>query len=122
MKPIRTEQDYDTALQEIREILDAPSGTSEVDRLETLTTLVEAYEQEHHPIPPPDPVDALLYYLESRGLSEADLVPFIGSRKRVAEVLGRRHALTLGMIRRLHSGLRLPADILIQPYALTSSG
>jgi HTH-type transcriptional regulator/antitoxin HigA len=81
-----------------------------------LTTLVEIYESKHHPIPAPDPIEAILYMLESRGLTRRDLEPYIGSRARVAEVLNRRRRLTLSMIRRLHAGLGIPAEILIQPY------
>ena len=98
--------------------MDAQPGTPEGDRLEVLSTLVEAYERRHHPMSPPDPVDALLYHLESRGLSRRDLEPYLGSRARLAEVLNRRRPLTITMIRRLHDGLGLPAEVLIQPYAL----
>jgi HTH-type transcriptional regulator / antitoxin HigA len=118
LRPIRTEADYEETLAEIERLFDARPGTAEADRLEVLTTLVEAYEQKHHAILPPDPVDALLYHLESRGLTRRDLEPYLGSRARVAEVLNRKRSLTIGMIRRLHAGLGLPAEILIQPYPL----
>ena len=90
----------------------------EADRLDVLTTLIEAYERKHHPISPPDPIEALLYHLESRGLTRRDLEPYLGGRTRVAEVLDRRRGLTIEMIRRLHEGLGLPAEILIRPYPL----
>ncbi len=90
----------------------------ENDRLEVLTTLVAAHEDEHSPIPEPDPVEAIKYYMESRGLSRSDLEPYIGSRARVSEVLTRRRPLSLGMIRKLHSKLGIPAHVLIQPYKL----
>jgi HTH-type transcriptional regulator/antitoxin HigA len=96
----------------------AQPDTPEGDELEVLTMLVEAYEQAHHPVPPPDPIDALVYHVESRGLTRRELEPYIGSRARVGEVLNRRRALTIEMIRRLHEGLGLPAEILIRPYAL----
>ena len=118
MRPVRTEADYEAALLEIESLMDAQPGTPEGDRLEVLSTLVEAYERRHHPLSPPDPVDALLCHLESRGLSRRDLEPYLGSRARVAEVLNRRRPLTIPMIRRLHDGLGLPAEVLIQPYAL----
>jgi HTH-type transcriptional regulator/antitoxin HigA len=119
LRPIRTEADYEAALAEIEALFAAEPDTPEGDRLEVLTTLVEVYERKHHPIPPPDPIEALKYHLESRGLTRRDLEPFLGSRARVAEVLNRRRGLTIEMIRRLHEGLGLPAEVLIRPYPLT---
>jgi HTH-type transcriptional regulator/antitoxin HigA len=86
------------------------------DRLEVLATLVEVYEDRHYNIPLPDPVEAILYHLESRGLNRRDLEPFIGSRARVSEILNRRRSLSLDMIRKLSSGLGISAEVLIQPY------
>ncbi|HLK59191.1 MAG TPA: transcriptional regulator [Chthonomonadaceae bacterium] len=119
LRPIKTEADYEQALAEIESIFDAQPDTREGDRLEVLTTLVEAYEQKHHAIAPPDPIEALLYYMESRGLARRDLEPYLGSRARVAEILNRRRGLTIEMIRRLHKGLGVPAEVLIQPYTLS---
>ena len=116
IRPIRTEEDYRAALQEIEQLFDAAPNTPDGDRLDILATLVEAYEAQHYDIPTPDPIEALLYYLESRDLTRRDLEPFIGSRARVSEVLNRRRPLTLEMIRKLHLGLHIPADVLIQPY------
>lgn len=116
--PIRTEADYDAALAEIDQLMDAALGTPEGDRLDVLSTLVEAYEEVHHPIPPPDPIEALLHHMDSQGLSRRDLGPYLGGRGRVSEVLNKKRALTLGMIRKLHAGLGIPADTLVQPYAL----
>jgi HTH-type transcriptional regulator/antitoxin HigA len=96
----------------------AKRGTPEGDRLEVLTTLVERYESQHDLIDPPDPIEALLYHMESRGLTRRDLEAYLGSRARVAEVLNRRRALTIDMIRKLHTGLGMSADVLIRPYAL----
>jgi len=121
IRPIRKEADYQAALSEIEQLFDAPRDTPEADQLEVLTTLVEAYEVRHFPIPAPDPVEALHYYLESRVLSRRDLEPYLGSRARVAEVLNRKRTLSLEMIRRLHSGLGIPADVLIQPYQVESA-
>ena len=118
MRPIKTETDYDRALAEIETVFDAQPDTPEGDKLEVLTTLVEAYERKHHPVLPPDPIEALLYHLESRGLTRRDLQPYIGSRARVAEVLNRRRALTMAMVRRLHEGLGISAEALIQAYPL----
>jgi HTH-type transcriptional regulator/antitoxin HigA len=113
--PIKTEADHQAALAEIERLWDARPGTPEGDRLEVLTTLVEAYEEQHHAMLRPDPIEAILYYMDSRGLTRRDLEPYIGSRARVSEVLNRKRPLSLEMIRRLHTGLGIPADILIQP-------
>ena len=118
LRPVRTEADYERALAEIQQLFGARTDTPDGDRLEVLTTLVEAYERHHHPVLPPDPVEALLYHMESRGLTRRDLEPYLGSRSRVAEVLNRRRGLTIEMIRRLNEGLGLPAEILIRPYPL----
>jgi HTH-type transcriptional regulator/antitoxin HigA len=117
IRPIKTEADYQTALTEIERLFDAVPNTPDGDRLDILTTLVGAYEEQHYHIPAPDPVEAIKYYMESRGLSRGDLEPYIGSRARVAEVLNRRRSLSLEMIRRLNLGLGIAADVLIQPYA-----
>jgi HTH-type transcriptional regulator/antitoxin HigA len=121
IRPIRTESEYQAALTEIERLFDAAPGTPEADRLEVLTTLVEAYEEQHFHIPAPDPVEAIRYYMEARGLSHRDLEPYLGSHARVAEVLDRKRPLSLAMIRRLHAGLGISADVLIQPYAVRSS-
>jgi len=117
IKPIKTKADYRAALTEIERLFDAKRGTPEGDQLEVWTTLVEAYEARQHPIPLPDPIEAIQYYMDSRGLTRADLEPYIGSRARVAEVLNRKRALSIEMIRRLHTGLGIPSEVLIQPYA-----
>jgi HTH-type transcriptional regulator / antitoxin HigA len=118
LRPIRTEADYEAALAEIECLFDAAPATPEGDRLDVMVTLVEAYEAQHYPIPEPDPVEAIKYTMESRGLSRSDLEPYIGSRARVAEVLNRKRPLSLNMIRRLYAGLGIPADVLVQPYAI----
>ena len=116
IRPLKKESDYKEALREIERIFDAAPGTREGDRLDVLTTLVEAYEEKHFHIPLPDPIEAILYYVESRGLTRRDLEHYIGSRARVSEVLNRKRPLTMEMIRNLHKGLGIPAEILIQPY------
>ena len=114
IKPIRSEADYQAVLKEIESHLEAHPGTPEGDRLEVMVTLVEAYEAAHFPIPEPyDLVEVLEYYMESRGLSRTDLIPFLGSKERVSEVLSGKRGLSLSMIRRLHAGLGIPADVLI---------
>jgi HTH-type transcriptional regulator/antitoxin HigA len=116
IRPIKNEADYQAALKEIELLFDAVPDTPDGDRLEVLTTLVEAYEERHYAIPLPDPVEAILYHMESRGLTRRDLEPYIGSRARVSEVLNRKRPLTMEMIRNLHRGLGIPAEVLIQPY------
>lgn len=118
VRPIRTEQDYEAALGEIEGLMAARAGTPDGDRLDVLTTLVEAYEAEHHAIEAPDPVALIEFVMEQRDLDRAALGEFIGPRGRVSEVLAKRRALSLPMIRKLHSGLGLPASVLVKPYKL----
>ncbi|MGO9016965.1 MAG: helix-turn-helix domain-containing protein [Syntrophobacteraceae bacterium] len=121
VRPIKTENDYKAALEEVEHLFNAVPDSPEGDRLEVLTTLIEAYEEKYYSIPLPDPVEAILYHIESRGLSRRELEPFIGTRARVSEVLNRKRPLTIGMIRKLHSGLGIPAEVLIQPYSSEKS-
>jgi HTH-type transcriptional regulator / antitoxin HigA len=116
LRPIETEADYREALEEIKAIFDAPPNTPEFDRLDILSTLVESYEKRQFPIELPDPIEAIQYYMETRGWSRRDLEPCIGSRARVSEVLSRKRSLTLKMIRKLNQQLGIPAEVLIQPY------
>lgn len=113
IKPIKNERDYRRTLNEIERLMDARANTPDGDRLDVLVTLVDAWEEKHWPIDLPDPVEAILFAMEQRGLSRRDLEPFIGSRARVAEVLNHKRPLTLPMIRRLHQGLGIPAELLI---------
>jgi HTH-type transcriptional regulator/antitoxin HigA len=117
--PIKTEADYQTALEEIQSLFDAAPNTPQGDKLEVLATLVEAYEEKHFPIPAPDPIEAVRYFMDSRGLTRKDLEPYIGNRARVSEVLNRKRPLTLRMIQRLHNTLGVPADMLIKPYPMS---
>lgn len=116
LKPIRNDDDYALALQEIDRLWDAADGTPEADTLEILVTLVEAYEKGRYELPPPDPIAALEYFLESRGWARKELEPYIGSRGRVSEIMGRKRPLTITMIRNLERATGIPASILIQPY------
>jgi HTH-type transcriptional regulator/antitoxin HigA len=118
LKPIRTEADYDAALEEIDRLMNATPGTPEGDQLDILATLVEAYEARHHPIEVPDPIAALEYVMEQRGVTRADLVPLLGSRSRVSEILNRKRRLTMEMAWRLHRELGIPAEAVIKPYKL----
>lgn len=115
IKPIRSDADYRMTLVEIEGLMPATAGSAEGDRLDLLTTLVEAWEREHFPIDLPDPIDAIKFAMEQQGLTVKDLEPAIGRANRVYEVLGRKRALTVNMIWMLHEQLRLPAEALIKP-------
>ena len=114
VQPIKTKRDHLRALKEIERLMDAKRGTPEGDRLDVLVTLVEAWEAKHYPIDLPDPVEAIKYHMEHKGLEPRDLIPFIGSRNRVYEVLNRKRPLTLRMVWQLHRGLGIPAESLIK--------
>ncbi|MDE0389080.1 MAG: transcriptional regulator [Rhodospirillales bacterium] len=112
--PIKTKRDHQRALKEIEGLMTAKRNTPEGDRLDVLVTLVEAWEAKHYPLDLPDPVAAIRYHMEQSGLAPKDLVPYIGSRNRVYEVLNRKRPLSLRMIWRLHQGLGIPAESLIK--------
>lgn len=116
IRPIRTKADYRAALKEAERLWDANPGTSDGDRVEVLVTLIEAYEAKHHPIPAPDPIAAIEFMMEQKGLTRRDLEPAIGTRGRVSEVLTRKRPLTLPMVRALGALLDIPADVLVQAY------
>ena len=116
IRPIKTAADYQAALKEIERLFDAAPNTPAGDRLEVFATLVEDYEDQHYAIPLPDPIEAILYFMESRGLSRRNLESYVGNRARVSEILNRRRPLSLRMIQRLHSGLGISAEVLLQPY------
>lgn len=115
LKPLRTEADYEAAIVEIEALWGAPAGTPEGDRLDILATLVDVYENEHYPMDPPDPIEAIVFRMEQQGLTRKDLEGILGSRTRVAEVLNRRRGLSINMIRRLHETLGISAEVLIRP-------
>lgn len=115
LKPLRTEADYEAAIAEIEALWGAPAGTPRGDRLDILATLVDVYENEHYPMDPPDPIEAIVFRMEQQGLTRKDLEGILGSRTRVAEVLNRRRGLSINMIRRLHDTLGISAEVLIRP-------
>jgi HTH-type transcriptional regulator / antitoxin HigA len=115
VRPIRTKRDYEASLKEVERLWGAKSGTRDGDRLDVLATLIDAYEAEHFPMDPPDPIEAIKFRLEQQGLTRKDLVEIIGTRTRVAEVLNRRRGLSIAMIRRLHERLGISVDVLIRP-------
>lgn len=113
---IKTNKQYEEALAMVEELMDLEPepGTKEADKLELLTLLISSYEREHFPMEMPDPIEAIKFRMEQQQLSRKDLMPYIGSRSRVSEVLNRKRPLTLKMIRTLHKELGIPAEVLIQ--------
>ena len=121
LRPIKTESDYQNALIEIERLFDAEPNSPELDRLDILTTLVEAYEQQYYPIDAPDAIAAILYYLEARGLSHQDLAASIGDPQQVTAILSKQQPLNLDAIRRLNQDFGIPAEVLIKPYSLSKA-
>ena len=122
IKPIRTERDYEAALLEVERLWRAKLGTPEGDRLDVLATLIDSYEQTHHPMDPPDPIEAIKFRMSQQKLTRKQLEPLIGTRTRVAEILNRRRSLSISMIRRLHSKLGISAEVLIRPSRTVTAG
>ena len=114
IKPVKTEEDYRAALKEIEKLMNAQPGTPDGDRLDVLVTLVEAFEARHYPMDLPDPVEAIRFVMEQKGLTVKDLEPMIGRSNRVYEILNHKRSLTLKMIWRLHQDLGIPAECLIK--------
>ncbi|HJQ61042.1 MAG TPA: helix-turn-helix domain-containing protein [Vineibacter sp.] len=121
VKPIRSAADHKAALAEMKRLWGAKLGTPAGDRLDVLATLVDVYESQHYPMDPPDPIEAIKFRMEQQGLTRRDLEGIIGTRTRIAEVLNRRRALSIGMIRRLHETLGIPAEVLIRPSRKTAA-
>ena len=115
IKPIRSKQDHDDAMAEVDRLLGSPLGTPEGERLDVLATLIEAYEAKSFPMDIPDLVEALKFRMEQQGLTNKDLEPMLGPRSHVSEVLSRKRGLSIAMIRKVHSGLFIPAEFLIRP-------
>ena len=121
LKPIRTEAEYDASLAEVDALMGAPADTPEGDRLDVLSVLIEAYEAERWPILAPDPVALIEHVMEARGYRQRDLAVLLGSQPRASEVVHRRRALTLPMIRALSVEWNVPADVLVREYELARS-
>ena len=115
IQPIKTDQDYRAALRAIESLMSAELDSKEGERLDILVTLIEAYERQHFPLDLPDPVEAIRFQMEQKGLVPKDLEPMIGRSNRVYEILNRKRPLTLKMIWRLHQQLGIPAESLIRP-------
>ena len=114
VKPIRSAADHRAAMAEVKRLWGAKNGTPNGDRLDVLATLIDAYEAQHEPIDHPDPIEAIRFRMEQQGLTRKDLEPLLGTRTRVSEVLNRKRALSIGMIRRLHAKLGIAAEVLIR--------
>ena len=114
LKPLRSERDYARALIDVERFWGAKSGTPNGDRLDILATLIDAYETEHDPMDPPDPIEAIKFRMEQQGLTRKDLERVLGTRTRVSEVLNRKRGLSINMIRQLHQKLGISADVLIR--------
>lgn len=121
IKPIKTEADYEAALERIMTLMDAELDSPEGDELDIMGTLIEAYEAKHFTVNKPNPVEAIRFCMEQYGLKDKDLVPYIGRTGRVSEVLNYHRKLTLPMIRKLHKGLNIPTESLVQDYPLQNA-
>ena len=121
VRPIRTKRDYEAVLKEVERLWGAKLGTRDGDRLDVLATLLDAYEAEHYPMDPPDPIEAIKFRMEQQGLTRRDLEAIIGTRTRIAEVLNRKRGLSIAMIRRLHERLGISAEVLIRPSRKTAA-
>ena len=116
IKPIKTEQDYNQALERLEVIFDAKKGTKEGDELEVLGILIEKYEDVYFPIDLPDPIEAIKFRMEQMNYSQNDLAKVIGLKSRASEILNKKRKLSLEMIRNLHETMKIPTEVLIQPY------
>jgi len=118
IKPVKTEADYEKALARVDALMDATPDSKEGDELDVLVTLIEKYEAMHYPIDAPNPIEAIRFRMDQYDLKDKDLIPYIGQSGRVSEILSFKRKLTLSMIRRLHTGLKIPTESLIQDYEL----
>ena len=116
IKPIKSEEDYTDTLSYIESLMNAKPNTPQMDELEVLTTLVEAYEEQHYKIETPDPIEAIKFRMEQEGLKQKDLVSIVGSKSRVSEILNKKRKLTIEMIRNLHNQLHIPIESLFFDY------
>ncbi len=118
IKPIKTDLDYQITLSRLEEIFDAPIGTPESDEADILGLMIDEYEKKHYPIDAPDPIEAIKIRMEEMQLKQVDLVPEIGGKSRVSEILNRKRKLTVDMIRKLAAKLNLSAGLLVKDYQL----
>ena len=116
IKPIKTEEDYQQALERLEVLFESKKGSAEGDELEIWSILIENYEDRHFPIGFPDPIEAIRFRMEQMGYTQFDLAEVIGSKSRASEILNRKRKLTLEMIRLLHTRLKIPTEVLVQAY------
>lgn len=116
IKPIKTEKDYQFALERLEEIFDAKLNSKEGDELEILSILIEKYESKHFPIEMPDPIEAIKFRMDQLGMKQKDLAEAVGFNSRVSEILNKKRKLTIEMVRNLSEKLRIPTEVLIQKY------
>jgi HTH-type transcriptional regulator/antitoxin HigA len=116
IKVIKTEEQYEATLNRVEEIFDSTKTSETADELELLTVLIEKYENEYHPIPLPDPIEAIKFRMEQMGYQQKDLAKVIGLKSRTSEILNRKRKLTIDVIRKLHDRLGIPTDVLIKEY------
>ncbi len=116
IKPVKTEQDYQFALERLEEIFDAKPNSKEGDELEILSILIEKYESKHFPIEMPDPIEAIKFRMDQLGMKQKDLAEAVGFNSRVSEILNKKRKLTIEMVRSLSEKLRIPTEVLIQKY------
>ena len=114
--PIKTEKDYEKALERLEKIFDAELGSKDGDELEILSILIEKYEKEKFPIGMPDPIEAIKFRMEQLGMKQKDLAEVVGLKSRVSEILNKKRKLTIDMIRKLSKSLSIPTEVLIQDY------
>ncbi len=119
LKIIKTRKEHHAALAELKRLIvsDPAPGSEDAEKIGVLALIVESYEKKHFPLPDPDPVEAILFRMEQQGLTRSDLVPLLGSRSKVSEVLARKRSLSLSMIRALHQALGIPAEVLVREYS-----
>lgn len=118
IKPIKTEKDYEVAIKRLEKIFDASAKSKEGDEAEILSMLIDNYENQHYPIEPPDPIEAIKIRMEEMNIKQKDLVGIIGGKSRVSEVLNRKKRLTVDMIRGIEKTLHLSASVLVRNYRL----
>lgn len=118
IQPVKNEENYELALTRVGELINAEPDTLEGDELDMLVTLIEAYEEKNHPIEVPDPIEAIRFRMEQYGMSNKDLVQYIGSTGRVSEILNYKRGLSMTMIRNLNAGLKIPLESLFKEYKI----
>lgn len=116
IKPVKNRKEFKAALARLEKVFDAAPGTKAADEAEVLETLITAYEEKHFPIPPPDPIEAIQFYMEQKGYTMKELEKALGYKSRVSEILSRKRKLNLSMIRRLHSKWKIPLESLVSEY------